>query len=143
MAISMKTHMTNLHQEASRHHSSMSEHHGKLAAAAHGLAKCFGKAKEAESEHEHFTQMGKAHSAAAEEHQRLVEFHDAQAEACEKAAEGELQKLIPDRVSRVLPNNPGVTAVPRAGQQPIAAQPDMPLEFQRLFKVDEDDLMAT
>jgi hypothetical protein len=49
--------------------------------------------------------------------------------------------LMPTAVSAVAPNRPGLTAVPRFGA-PSPAVPDVPLEFQKLVSVDDNDELA-
>lgn len=143
MSTSVRQHLANFHREAEQHHLTMSKHHDALATAMHGLAKSFSKAaKDDENEHsKKFSALARAHEGAVAEHQRLAEFHGEQKEACAKAAEGDLAKLVPSSVSRITPDNPQFRVVPRAGQRPIADAATVPLEFQRLFKVDEDDEM--
>jgi len=45
--------------------------------------------------------------------------------------------LVPTAVSAVTPNRPGITAVPRAGQQPIPAVPNVEPAFAKLVSVDD------
>ena len=109
MSTSVKQHLVSLHEAASKHHSAMSSLHGALSRACGSLAKCFGKAakEDPESEHgKHFLAMAAHHAAASQQHQDQVEFHDAQKEACAKAAEGDLAKLVPSGVSRITPDHP-------------------------------------
>jgi hypothetical protein len=138
MATSVKQHLVSLHSASAAHHEKMSVHHAAVAEHLHNFVKCMGKAatKEEPEAHTHLSKAAKQHEAMSTEHSACALQHHEAAEACSKAAEGELQKVIPDRISRVLPNNPGVTAVPRSGQRAIT---DVPVEFAKLFAVEDDD----
>ncbi len=51
--------------------------------------------------------------------------------------------IVPTAVSGVAPAAPGITAVPRGGQPPAPpAKPNVPLQFQKLVQVDEDEELA-
>jgi hypothetical protein len=111
--------------------------------------------------------MQKAAGTADAHHGRMAAFHQHKAhtheenaadlreaaEKCKKAADDELGKntgdlakrlerlentIIPTGISRVTPNAPGVTAVPRAGGRPMPSEkPVVPVAFEHLVKVEE------
>jgi hypothetical protein len=80
-------------------------------------------------------------------------YHRAAMEECSKATGDEFSKgasddlvkriaalentVIPTNVHAVIPNRPGITAVPRAGQREIAARPEVPIQFEHLVRVEE------
>jgi hypothetical protein len=68
--------------------------------------------------------------------QAHADYHAAQVEACMKAVDGELNKLIPHQVSSVYSH---AVPVPRGGQPPLPGKPNVPLQFQKLVAVDEDE----
>jgi hypothetical protein len=49
-------------------------------------------------------------------------------------------KVIPDAISRVTPTLPGLRAVPRAGQQAVPEKPNVPLEFEKLVSVEDENV---
>jgi hypothetical protein len=70
-------------------------------------------------------------------------WHASQAEKCTKAAatddlEKRDDRIVPDGVSKVTPNAPGITMVPRAGQRVAAAVPLAP-QFQKLVEVEDGE----
>jgi hypothetical protein len=80
----------------------------------------------------------KLHKANIARHQEHAADHRAAAAKCSKGAEADFAKLVPDRVSSVVPTVPGFgsRAVLRTGQKEIGA-PDVPLEFQSLVAIDD------
>ncbi|HTC62448.1 MAG TPA: hypothetical protein VK709_06365 [Candidatus Saccharimonadales bacterium] len=80
-------------------------------------------------------------------------YHKAAMEECSKATGDEFSKgasddlvkriaalentVIPTNVHAVIPNRPGITAVPRAGQREIPARPEVPIQFEHLVRVEE------
>jgi hypothetical protein len=89
------------------------------------------------------SEMSKCHVAAADKsadcafHKAAAAVHDEFAEACAKAASDDLNKIqpLPQGLSYVAPTH---TAVPRAGQKPIA-KADVDEEFAFLAKVQTGD----
>jgi hypothetical protein len=141
--MTVREHLKKAHAIHADHHRKMAKIH--LAA----------MAKATDSHHEFHKAAAAHHEAAAEEHEQMVE-------ECTKAADtgnlgkrgdGELETtimrvfskffgdtLVPiPGLSRVAPNHPGFTAVPRAGQ-PAPVAKNVPLEFSKLVVVDEDSL---
>jgi hypothetical protein len=122
------------HKSEAAHHRTMAEIHGNLVAKSEGMddnEKAFHEGSKA------------AHLAAAGD-------HDAMAAECEKAdkaekavAESDLNKLIPTNVSAVHGGAPGITAVARPGGRPVPAAPNVPLEFQKMVAVDDDNMERT
>lgn len=129
-----------IHAEHAEAHKSMMDHHDD------GPEHAFHKRK-----HE-------LHKAASETHATLRDYHKV---CMEKAASDELKKtdtapaslenlvrsilvkmlgdtLMSTNISAVAPNAPGFRAVPRGGQPPVK-KPDVPLEFQKLVAVDEQE----
>jgi len=77
------------------------------------------------------------HEEQSQEHAGMATFHHESMEACAKAADGDLNKLVPTSVSAVTPTRPGITAVPRAGAQPIPEKIPVPEEFEKLASVED------
>jgi hypothetical protein len=108
-------------------HSAMAEHHRKMAGLHDAMVKA---AKESMNGEANF------HKSAAAAHNAAAESHDSMCAECEKAAgDVDLNKVVPDRVSAVVPNA-GVRAVPRTGQRDLSDAPVDPM-FADLVKVDE------
>jgi hypothetical protein len=127
---SVREHLIHLHKTAADHHKELAGHY-------EGLSKCLDKAEGADS--------GKTFlKAIADEHSSMAQFHTDAANACEKAtASADLEKradtLVPTNISAVVPDRPGVRAVPRAGQQPIQTGPNVPLEFSKLVSTEDEE----
>ena len=98
--------------------------------------------------HEHWQQMAECAKAAGLDDMakvcddRAAHYKSMHSDAANKAVLDELNKgrneLQPTNISGVTPTPPGVTAVPRAGQRPIAKTAIDP-EFQELVKMDSRD----
>jgi hypothetical protein len=119
--------------------------HEKMAKSARAQAKSFralhaasGAADDATTPH---SELADQCDEQANLHDQAVANHEAAMEACSKAAEDALNKLVPDDIRGVVPPYPGVTAIPRAGAPPMGSgqRPNVPLEFAKLFEVDDDD----
>jgi hypothetical protein len=111
--------------------------HQAIAQSHRALSKCHSAAMAKESMAPDEKQFHKSASAA---HDEAASAHDAMANDCAKAAEGDLNKLIPDGISGLAPERPafGITAVPRYGAPAAAAaaRPDVPLEFSKLVEIE-------
>jgi hypothetical protein len=114
-------HLAEFHKASATHHGEMIDAHEaalqKAAGADHVAATAF-------------------HKSAISSHEKMREYHEAGVQECEKASVDSLNKLIPDRISNLVPDYPGVRAVPRAGQRDIS-KTDVPLEFSHLVEIDE------
>jgi hypothetical protein len=78
------------------------------------------------------------HAGEADRCQARAEFHGLQMQECMKAADGDLNKMVPDRVSGVTPPAFGSRAIPRAGAPNMAEKANVPLEFERLVAIEYD-----
>jgi hypothetical protein len=76
-------------------------------------------------------------------HDRAASAHEAMCDECSKAADGDLNKLVPSPITNVTPDRrPTITPVPRTGARPVnerPAAPNVPLEFVKLFSTDEEN----
>jgi hypothetical protein len=158
----MKTHlhkfltkMAEHHVAKAKHHSAKVEHHHQLGEK-YGSLGTFHKAKHDGADPATiFSAIAEAHAATAEEHSDMSQEHGDMAEACiklaktlaetttgewsRKAAMGDdLDKLVPTAVSAVAPNRPGITAVPRAGMQPLPTAAENPL-YAKVFGAGTDE----
>jgi hypothetical protein len=67
-------------------------------------------------------------------------YHGEQVEACKKALDAEMNKLVPSNVSAIVPDLPAdIRRVPRTGQPKVPVKPNVPLEFEKVFSIDGDD----
>jgi hypothetical protein len=138
-----------LRKEA-EHHRSMSKHH----------TSAMGKAVAGDPQHEFHRCTKAEHDAMAADREQRASYHDTRAADCDKLMEecekvfasGDLNKaasdvmkrlehlegqVVPSRVSGVAPDRPGVRAVPRFGAQPLAARPEVPVQFEKLIVIEE------
>jgi hypothetical protein len=102
-------HLGEFHKAAADHHTQM--------IGAHEAA--LTKAKDMKEGGEHLTAF---HKSAIASHQTMADYHEAAMEECSKAiAASDLAKnrIVPDGVRGIIPNAPGVIAVPRAGQRQL------------------------
>jgi hypothetical protein len=87
------------------------------------------------SEHTHHSTMAAAHTAAADSCLACME-------ECSKVVWSDLFKAaeraepVASPISAVVPNAPGLRSVPRAGQQPIPAAPEVDARLAHLTKVE-------
>lgn len=72
-------------------------------------------------------------------HQKAQAYHAEGMTECAKAIQDHLNKLVPTNISVVVPEHPGLRAIPRAGQPAIPAKPDVPLEFAKMFAIDDGE----
>jgi hypothetical protein len=100
--------------------------------------KCFKAAMEGEEEGTHHHTLYKS----------MMENAFLSAEvlaSAKKAAEAEeLAKAMAEankanQVSGVAPTRPGITAVPRAGMQPMPVAPNVPRQFEKLVAIPDDE----
>jgi hypothetical protein len=128
MSTSMKEHLVTVHKRLSKHHAAVSGHYLDM-------ADCMGKADNGDES----TKAKGSLEALAGEHSDMAQFHEDCAAKCSKAAADELNKLVPSNVSAVVPNAPGIRAIPRPGQPPISEKPNVPLEFEKIFSISDDE----
>jgi len=117
--------MPTVRQHLAKAHEAMAAHHQEM-------SRCHTAAMTKTTDHEQ-----EFHKGAAAAHDAAAESHLAMCDACAKAVDGDLAKLqpMPFGISLVTPTPLGVTAVPRAGQKPVAkAQVDE--EFVHLTRVE-------
>jgi hypothetical protein len=133
----MKEHLSAHHATAAKFHAAAAAEHSGLAALHHGLAKLDGAAHDG-AIGEHHKTMAAHHEKLSSLHKGYADHHATQSEACAKAADGDLNKLQPlNGISAV---NPGVRAVPRAGQRE-PAKLNVPVEFQKMFSVEDEEVL--
>jgi hypothetical protein len=111
------------HSEKTRIHADHAEaHKARMATLEKGSA-----------EHDYHKTKHALHKATSESHATLAEYHKG---CMEKAADDEMNKVVPSHVSGV---TPGIRAVPRPGAPApgSAEKPNVPSEFQKLFEVEE------
>lgn len=121
----MKEHLSEMHDRMAQHHKSMAGHFETL-------SKCMAKASNGEA------RDGKGTlDALTAEHQSMAAFHSDCASTCAKANDGDLNKLVPNFVSGIAPERPGVRAVPRTGA-PVA-QATFDPSLTKIFGLDLDD----
>jgi len=136
-------HLKALHERFGAHNTTKASYHDEMhkshmALAAihkerHGMTRDTHEQKLA-SQHEHHAGLHQRH---ADHHRGEAEFHRSMAAECAKAAVDNLNKLVPTEVRAVMPDNPtGLRMIPRPGSPPLPN--GMPLEFEKLFKVDAD-----
>jgi hypothetical protein len=82
--------------------------------------------------------MYEFHKSAAAAHEAAAAQHDEMCNECSKAADGDLNKIVPDGVSRVTPNGPGIRMVLRAGQQEPPAVPLAP-QFAKFLETEDSE----
>lgn len=119
----LRDHLMKFHKEAASHHQNCSECYGKLA----------GMAKTADAEPgEHFQTLADLHS----DH---AAFHAECMKACEKSAQDDLNKIVPDGIQGVIPSNPPprqtIRPVVRVGQPEIDTK-GVPVELQHFLKIE-------
>jgi hypothetical protein len=95
---------------------------------------------------EHFSAMGDECADYAEDCAKAANEADAEKVAAAlKASEARFTKrdgadaLVPTEIRKVLPTPPGLTAVPRNGQQPLAMRPNVAPEFQKFVAIETGD----
>jgi hypothetical protein len=152
--------LTSICEQGVKHHDEMIDHHEEMidtheaAITAHEDAM-----EEAETQKAHGSEAThhiafhkaaiKSHKAAIESHQSAIGSHEIMkaryedgVQECSKAiAADNLEKanrLVPDNVHGIIPNYPGVTAVPRAGQRQIE-KTEVPLELQKVLALPDDE----
>ena len=122
MARPVKQHLQEFHEEAAAHADRCAECFTKLA----------GMSKAADGgQAEQFQSLADAHTA-------YGEMHRAMADACEKAVQADLEKVVPDNVRGTIPTDAPArthTAVPRFGQQQIKT--NVPVELEHFLKIEE------
>jgi hypothetical protein len=122
---SMKQHLADMHKKMAAHHVAMSTH-------SDALAKCMGKAAEA-------SDATKILNAMTSEHQQMAAYHADSADACEKAASADLNKMVPLSVSGIAPERPVIRSIPRTGAPSLSTIAQVNPAFAKLLEVDEED----
>jgi hypothetical protein len=138
----MKEHLAGMHARHQEHHELKAKIHKKMAGHFETLGKHFQKTTATEAERDAaatLAALSSEHESLWQEHSDLAAYHQEQLKACEKAADSDLNKLVPTSVSAVAPNRPGLTMVPRAGEQPVPARPAVPEQFAHLVKVEDGE----
>jgi hypothetical protein len=97
-----------------------------------------GKAVAGNPEHEYHKAQHAEHTANAARLDEQAAAHEAECEACSKATEDELNKLVPSNFSIVTPNAPNIRAVPRAGQKDVST-PQLEPAFAKILGTNLED----
>jgi hypothetical protein len=127
----VRKHLAAFHERAAADHTTMAKCFSKLA----GYSKA---AKSEMKDGEPMMGLGECLTTIANTHEAAAAFHKEAMSECMKAAEADMNKLVPSSVSMIAPEtNSGVRAVLRAGQQPITAKPDVPVQFEKFISVEE------
>jgi hypothetical protein len=115
-----RQHLRKVHERAADFHLQAAKHHSEL-------AKCFGKLGKAEGMEETASEIAQAHEGLAQQHMDLSEFNvqcckslDAAAKSAGMGGGDDLDRIVPDRISVLAPEQPvGLRAIPRAGAPPM------------------------
>jgi hypothetical protein len=127
--MTVREHLAHFHKSAAATHRALAE--------AHGVA----MAKESLGD-----DAQEFHKSCADVHAGAANWHDNAFAECSKAAEGDMNKVVPTGVSVVHSAAPeGITGVPRTGSRPMPAreEPNVPLEFQKLVAIDDENMERT
>jgi hypothetical protein len=139
-------HLKKFHQHAAEHHGELAKCYGKVAS--------FGKAAKSQMKDGEGDSLAECLQKIADMHSDASEFHKEMMAACEKVAGDDLNKgtsdllkrlehlenrIEPTRISAVTPTAPGVRAVPRAGQPSLSERPNVPVQFEHLVKIGDED----
>ena len=126
------------HQLWAEHHSHAASHHGVKAEAYHALS-------EAEAD----PTVKKTYQALGAHHEGEQSYHEEQASCHAKAAKAEVAAelsktppALPKGFTVAAPTPPGVTMVPRNGAfvpPAPAAEPNVPLQFKKLFTIEDQE----
>jgi len=144
----MREHLAGLHKnfaahfrEKSAHHEAVAKSHEEHASLHDELAKTTGVKTHKDFATRH-GQDAVIHKSMAGHYAKKAEHHDDMAESCAKGVDtSDLTKLMPTGVSGIVPNNPNIRAIPRHGQPALgsADKPNVPVEFQKLFVVEDEE----
>jgi hypothetical protein len=119
----MKAHLSDVHNRLAKHHAAVAGHYQDLAA-------CIAKASNDEA-----TKDSKcALEGLAREHEDMAQFHADCSERCAKAADADMNKMLPTSISAVVPDHPSVRAIPRFGQKSVPGSPNVDPLFARLVE---------
>lgn len=143
----LANHLAAFHKHAAAHHDTLHACYSKIAG--------FGKAAKSQMKDGDGESLADCLQKIADTHEAAAEFHRGMMEDCSKVTGDELGKsantsdlvkrvtalentVIPTRVSAVVPNAPGITAVPRAGARPMPSEkPNVPVAFEKLITIEE------
>jgi hypothetical protein len=143
---SAREHMKNTHGQEQARWGELAKAFGEMGEHVRDLHKKTGMAGESDlaADCDKVSGIAQAHS----------DFHGSAFEECSKATDAEdLHKrmqaadqerqnarLVPTEVFGAIPDHPNIRAVPRAGQPaPAPVKPNVPLEFEKVFAVDDDE----
>jgi hypothetical protein len=143
---SAREHLAEFHAKAATHHGDAADHHdgleksaAKMSAAHKKLAKESGLTDGPHTEiAAEWERRAGLHKGNASSHREYADYHRSAALKCSKAMEGDLNKLVPDEISGVTPDRPGIRAIPRAGQRELPSTPVSP-EFEKLVAIETGD----
>jgi hypothetical protein len=134
----IREHLSAHHSTAAKFHAAVAAEHSGLAALHHGLAKLDGAAHGG-AIGEHHKTMAAHHEKLSSLHKGYADHHATQSEACAKAMDADLTKMVP--LGDISGVTPGIRAVPRPGQQQIQ-KVNVDPTFSHLFSVDEEERIA-
>jgi hypothetical protein len=139
-----------IHEAEAAHHDRQAAHHDiyeksemKTAAIHRTMHKASALGEDADSPHAQLAaeaeSRARTHRADSADHRSHAAHHLAAAAKCSKAMDADLTKIVPDRVSGLVPTAPafGSRAIPRTGQRPLDEKPNVPLEFARLVEIED------
>jgi hypothetical protein len=127
----MKEHLAGMHKRMAAHHTVTAASHASRASHFNKLAAHLGKTEMTEAQKDSaaiLEALAQLHEEQGQEHTAMASFHKDSAEKCSKAADGDLNKIVPDRVSAVTPDRPAIRPVLRHGQREIEMSVEPALE---------------
>jgi len=136
----MKEHLAGMHKKLAAHHAAKAESHASRADHFNKLAAHLTKTETTEAQKDSaaiLEALAGLHEEQSQEHSDMAAFHKDCADKCSKAADGDLNKIVPDRVSAVTPDRPGIRSVLRHGQREIPTGIEPALS--RVLGMNEED----
>jgi len=124
----VKEHLQKMHQAMSDHHTLMAKCHSTA----------MGKAVAGDVNHEYHKTSAALHEAAASSHDEMCETCVKGTDVIDLAKRGDQVQPLPPGLSRLAPNAPRVTAVPRHGH-PVAAAANVPAQFAKLVSTEDEE----
>jgi hypothetical protein len=126
-----------VHRADAKHHRAMAKSKRNRATIARAMHKEAGMSADTQSSH---SRMADALDHEAELHEAHADHHEDAAEKCDKAAGDSMNKIVPDGISGInrFPAG-GITPVPRYGAPDRSQKPNVPIEFEKLVSIEEDD----
>ena len=136
----MREHLHDLHRREAQYHTAKAGRHAAVGSHYQKLASALGKAEVSEAQKDTaaiLEALAAVHQEESQEHAGMAKFHADCGEKCMKAADGDLNKLVPTSVSAVAPTRPGITPVLRPGQRELPANMDP--QISKILGTDPED----